>query len=231
MPRKPPPQQITAWSFSRYSTYQQCPRKAKFQIIDKIRVAPNEAMQRGSAIHKLADQFVTGTLKKLPDELSLFDDEFHQLAKLKKKPIKLAIATELQWAFDRNWVTCNWFGNSTWGRVVVDLSILNESDRRATIIDHKTGKIRDGYEEQLELYAAATFARYTYLDEVQTELWYLDQGEIMERLYKRNEADDLIKTWNQRVRPMLADKRFPPKPSYLCQWCDFSHNNGGTCEY
>lgn len=230
MPRKAI-QQITAWSFSRWNTYNQCPRKAKKQIIDKIRIAPNEAMQRGTRIHALAEKYVNGTIKPLPPELELFDDEFHQLTKLKKKPLDIAIDTELQWAFDRNWVTCDWFGRQAWGRVVVDLSVLNKADRRATIIDHKTGKIRDDYEEQLDLYAAATLARYQDLDKVQTELWYLDQGEIRERLYTRDEADDLIKVWTNRVKPMLADKRFAPKPSYLCKWCDFSHNNGGDCEY
>ena len=239
MPRKPPPKKITAWSFSRWETYNQCPRKAKLKFIDKIPTTPNEAMVRGRKVHEDAEKFVNGKLKRLPKDLQLFDDELKQLADLKKKKSSIAISLELQWAFKRDWSICNdWFSQSTWARVVLDCLVLNEREKRATVIDYKTGKIRDGYDLQLELYAAATFARFPHIEQVKTELWYIDQGEIIggdedtgEGVYAENQADGLIQDWTQRVKPMLVDQRFAPKPSNLCRWCDFSQSNGGPCEY
>ena len=45
---------LKSWSFSRYSTYKQCPLKAKFSLIDKIAEPKNQAMERGAQIHELA---------------------------------------------------------------------------------------------------------------------------------------------------------------------------------
>ena len=70
---------ITAWSFSRYSTYKQCPAKLKYSAIDKLKEPPNAAMARGAAIHTLAEDYVKGKGKALPPELKLFADLFKML--------------------------------------------------------------------------------------------------------------------------------------------------------
>lgn len=236
-PRRPPPQTITAWSYSRWNTYEQCPRKAKYQIIDRKKVAQNAAMKRGADIHSMAEQYVKGRMPALPKELELFDDEFHQLAELYSGG-ELQVDAEGQWAFKSDWTTCDWFGKATWLRLVVDLAVYNEADNRLTIIDYKTGKIREGYDDQLKLYAGAAFAKYPNLEEVKTELWYLDQGEIIggnddtgEGIYGPEEGDKFISYWTKKVKPMMVDKTFAPRPSALCRWCDFSQEKGGPCEY
>ena len=203
MPRRPPRKKIEAWSFSRWNLYNRCPRKAKYQIIEKRPTKPNAAMLRGREVHDDADKFVSGKILTLPQSLELFDDEFHQLADLKKKkrsPVN--ISTELQLSFTRDWVSCDWFARNAWGRVVIDLLAENKKERRATAIDYKTGKISDDYELQLELEAATIFALKPHIEVVKTELWYLDQGEIIggdeetgEGIYTIDQADDLINTW------------------------------------
>ena len=67
---------LTSWSFSRYQDYKSCPAKAKYKHIDKLKEPPSPAMERGAAIHNLCEQYVRGTLAKLPPELKLFKDEF-----------------------------------------------------------------------------------------------------------------------------------------------------------
>lgn len=257
-------QTINAWSYSRFSTYDQCPRKAKYQIIDKAPFKTNDAMLRGKIIHTLAELFVKDSLKNsstvlankrdfpsippdfqkyadgefdfkaVPVELELFDEEFIQLRGMFKNRKGIFVNPELQWAFTRNWTPCEWFAPQAWCRIMVDNFVINEKEGKATIIDYKTGKNRGGYEQQLKLYAAGAFALYPQLQEVRPELWFLDEGEIVEREegpYTNDDADDLIKEWTKLVKPMLVDKRFAPKPSNLCRWCDFSKTNGGQCEY
>ena len=93
-----PIKQITSWSFSRYSTYKQCPLKLKLSAIDRIREPGNEAMARGEAIHKLAEKYIKGELRALPKELKLFADEFKKLrAQYKKKTNGMVV--EDNWAF------------------------------------------------------------------------------------------------------------------------------------
>jgi len=181
-------------------------------------------------------QYATGKFDHdaLPVELELFDEEFEQLQEMFIEAKEIKVYPELQWAFTRNWTPCEWFGPQAWCRIMVDCFVINEDKHTATVIDYKTGKNRGGYEEQLKLYAAGAFALYPHLEEVRPELWFLDQGEIVERVegsYTNADADNLIKEWTAMVKPMLVDKRFAPKPSNLCRWCDFSKANGGQCEY
>lgn len=248
MPRKPSASAaantITAWSFSRLSVYEQCPAKAKYQIIDKLPTSQNDAMARGNNIHKMCEKYVKGQLDALPEELQLFDEEFDQLYNMfHYQQNGVTVRPEEKWAFTKTWVPTDYFGVNTFLRVVVDCAILNEKEGRLTIIDYKTGKIRDGYDDQLNLYAAAGFAMFPGVSTISTELWYLDQGEIKGGgeevdddgkpigLYERDSHDSLVKAWDKRIKSMIVDKRFAPKPSNLCRWCDFSKANGGPCEY
>ncbi len=237
MPRKKI-HMIEAWSNSRFATYDQCPAKAKYQYIDKLKTETNAAMQRGRDIHTYAEMYVKGKIQAMPNELELFDVEFDQLRKMFKAKTGPSVNPELQWAFKKDWTPCEWFGPTTWCRIMIDCFVHNKKENRATVIDYKTGKIRDGYDIQLELYAAGAFALFPELEEVKTELWYLDQGEIRggdektgEGVFTNEDGDRLIAEWNKRVKPMLNDKAFAPKPNNLCHWCDFSNANGGPCEY
>ena len=71
-----PPRQFTSWSFSRYMDWRGCPAKAKYKHLDKLAEPPNAAMERGSMIHKLAEDYTLGVLKRIPAELKAFADEF-----------------------------------------------------------------------------------------------------------------------------------------------------------
>src|SRR5438067_215956 len=91
---------LTSWSFSRFSDYSTdlggCPAKFKYKHLLKLAEPPNAAMQRGSDIHKEAEDFTKGKLPKLPPNLQLFKDEF---AQLKKQKVKFV---EEQWAFTKS---------------------------------------------------------------------------------------------------------------------------------
>ena len=68
MATKPPPKMITSWSFSRYSDYQQCPAKAKYKHVLRMKEPPNDAMARGTAIHTMAEDYIKGKLNPLQVE-------------------------------------------------------------------------------------------------------------------------------------------------------------------
>jgi len=266
MPRQQ--KMITSWSNSRYNTYEQCPRKAKYQFLDKLPTKGGAPLRRGSDIHSLCEHIIKGDLhfgmateevdklmKKLKDpnndferfneeaelvEMHPFKDELEQLAELYAEKGTILVDPEAKWGFTKDWTSCDYFD---WQRcrlrVVVDCFVLNQETNVATVIDFKTGKIRSGYEPQLELYAAAAMAKYPQVEEVYTEFWFIDQGQIiggdsetaLKGVYTHTDLNPLIKKWNKRTKPMLNDQRFAPKPGPLCKWCDFSKANGGPCEY
>src|ERR1700722_6270359 len=122
-------QRITAWSYSRYQAYTECPAKAKYKFIDKLPEPPAPAMDRGTAIHKMAENYAKGVSKKIPEELKNFTQKFTKLKKA--KPI-----VEQEWAFDKMWKPTDWFGPQAWLRVKMDASYKDQNT--LYVIDHKT---------------------------------------------------------------------------------------------
>ena len=217
---------ITAWSFSRWNDYCRCPFLAKCKYVLKLKEPDNKYMARGSQIHKLAEDFALGKLKQLPPELAAFPDEFKKLRGLKP-------AIELQWAFTQTWQTTSWFGDDAWCRIKLDATVVKNGKR--FVIDHKTGKVREEHAEQLELYAMGSFLVFPE-DEVEAQDWYLDlkkddPNKIGGADFTRDQLPSLQKDWERRVKPMLNDAIFLPKPNDMCRFCHFRKENSGPCKY
>lgn len=234
---------ITSWSFSRYSTYKICPQKLRFSAIAKILEPPHPSMQRGSDIHKLAEQFITGAIPTLPSELAEFAKLFQDLRhRYTKNPAEVIV--ESQWAFTRDWALTAWDDwQNCYIRVKVDVAYF-EGPSHMVVIDWKTGKFRYNqnaeYTEQLELYALSALLQYPELETVETKLVYLDQAVVYpwngsENVYTRDDAARLKATWEQRTAAMMDDNDLAPRKNWLCKYCFYrkanAANGGGQCQY
>lgn len=225
-----------AWSYSRYKDHRTCPRFAHWKHILKKPEGPKSpAMARGGDIHKEGERYLLGkdaNGKKIPDakvplSFKLFRKEMMDLRKAK------AIA-EGKWAMNARWGVADWW--TAWCRLVLDAHHYMAKGRRARVIDFKTGKVYlDDNLEQVELYAIAALSHYDSADEVQVELWYLDQQRGKEnplvRVYKRKQVLGLQKKWEGKTIPIMTDRRFIPNPNFTCGRCDYSHRKGGECEH
>lgn len=227
---------ISQWSFSRYNDYRKCPALAKYKFIDKIKEPGNAAMDRGSAIHKMAEDYTKGLLKKLPKELELFSEEFKALKKQKVKFV------EEQWIFKNDWSLTDWNDwNGAWLRVKLDVAYINTEHNVMVIIDHKTGRYKPDnqleYKEQLELYGLAGLVKEPSVEAVSPRLWYLDHGVIHpdpeqeEIEFTRADLPSLDKTWRARIKKMLTDTTFKPTPGAACTYCFFRKSNNGPCKF
>jgi CRISPR/Cas system-associated exonuclease Cas4 (RecB family) len=226
---------MTAWSFSRWSDYQLCPLKAKLKHIDKIKEPGNEAMDRGSAIHKLAEDFTNLLIKKLPEELKAFKAEFMHLK-------KQGAIVEDNWGFDRAWEPCAWDDwTHCWLRVKLDACYLAD-DGWLVVIDHKTGKVNEEHLLQLSLYALVGLIMFPDAKGVRTRLWYLDHGievggPTIDGMvtgpgdYPRSKMESLKAEWEKNVKAMFSDTKFAPRAGAKCRWCYFSKDKNGNCKY
>lgn len=247
--KKAPEKKFTAWSFSRYSEYRLCPRKAYLKHIEKIKEPPNDAMQRGADIGRLAELFIKGKVKRLPKELSLFSKTFASMRDTyKKNPQRMVV--EDQWALDSKWAKTGWFAKDCVVRMKVDAGRL-EKPGFMLITDWKTGKYRaekrEEYTEQLELYSLAALMLDETLEKVSARLAYLDEGLVFPEpgsdeeatlTFTRADIPRLKRTWDKRTRAMLLDRSFPPRPNDRCRWCHYRKENsknlpGGRqlCQY
>lgn len=231
MPIKAAPQ-FTAWSNSRLSDYEKCPLLAKLKHLDKSHPKEPEtaAQTDGQAAHKDAEDFGAGRLKKLPESLKLFPEEFKELAKHRK-----ILKVEQQLAVNAEFKPADWFGRDAWLRVVLDATYSIEE--RGRVIDYKNGKVRAEDVEQLELYAIVKFAHEPHLLVVDTELWYLAHGELTAQSFTKAEAEKLKPKWQKAVKKMMNDRTFKPTPGGHCRWCWFGQaakqdkGGPGVCKY
>ncbi len=223
--------EVTAWSYSRYSDYAQCPAKFKYKHLMRLPDPGSAAMQRGNEIHKMAEDYVKSTKRKpkLPAELRNVAEELEFLR------TNGAIA-EQAWGFRRDWEWIGrpgWFGDDVWARGKADVVVVYD-DNTALLGDWKTGKKYFTNEEQVELFSLLGFKRYPGLVEIDTRLWYTDiEGDDNEiqRVYTIKDAVAIEKDWTKRVVPMFNDRRFAPTPNDKCGWCPYSRAKGGPCKF
>lgn len=220
---------LTAWSYSRFADYRRCPMYFAYKHLLRIKEEAGPAMQRGRDIHKEGEAYLIAPRKpkKVPDSYRNFSGEMEQLR-------GLSPTVEQQWGFTDKWQPTGWFGNDTWVRVVLDVGVVYD-DGTADVIDFKTGKKYGSNDEQMELFGLGTFSKFPQLTNVTTRLWYLDDAnsktnEVVAE-FKAKEVPALIKDWDKKVKPMFADRKFPPRPNAKCVWCHLSKAKGGPCKF
>jgi hypothetical protein len=184
--------------YSRYADYKQCPAKFKYKHIERRPDPGSPAMNRGNVIHKAAEDYVKGTVSKIPADLLGVKE---QLTFLKAK----AVAEE-NWGFRIDWEWIGrpgWFGDDVWFRAKTDVRQLYEDDT-LLLGDWKTGKKYFANEEQIELFALAGYRRFPFVTEVDTRLWYTgcrapDDNEV-QRVYTTKELEAIQKRLDQEGR-------------------------------
>jgi hypothetical protein len=239
---------ITAWSWSRYADYCQCPRKTKLKHVDKMKEPGSAAMNRGAALHDLLAAFLKGTLKELPKLFTYtFDGEefkepfpdmkwaLTELKKLRTKVIRktAGMTVEDDWAFTKAWERCRWDDwAKCWVRIKLDLAHPEQRGKLLVITDWKSGKFRledtAEYKKQLSLYALAGLLLHPKVEVVQPRLGYLDIGKFYQGdEYVQEDVPALKKLWGERVANLFQDTLFAPTPSSKCRWCFFGQAKKG----
>ena len=210
---------VPSWSYSALKNYESCPHRIFLSKVEKHPEPSSAAMDRGTAIHQLGEDFVNGTILDLPQELEKFKTEF---TTLRQRYNEAQVILEQDWGFTKEWGVTGWSEPDTWLRMKLDAYVQHDP-ASATVIDYKTGR-KFGNEiahlQQAQLYAIGAFSRFPELQYVETEFWYLDKGETLSKPYTRIEAEKFLPKWDQRAIEMTSDTAFTPRPSkYTCKWC------------
>lgn len=218
---------IIDWSYSRWSDYERCPYYAKAKHIDKIPEPGNAAMSRGLEIHRLADEFLKGSLARVPKVLASVADRLKGLKKAKA-------LSELKMAVNRQWKQTPFFGETGVCRIVTDA--LSVKSKSAELVDWKSGKSQNTPievgERQLSLQAIGVLSIYPLVEEVKASLNYVDEaGHEQSVIFNRKQIPALTKQWDKDTRAMLNDTEFKPRVNSKCRFCPYSKSKGGTCKY
>lgn len=213
-----------AVSYSRIALYEQCPAKFYFKNIAKLEEGPRTALERGIAVHKGGEDFVTGKTKVVPKEYLKFKQEMRELVKRK------AVA-EQEWAFTRKWEPTGWFDANCWMRVKTDAAYMI-GKKAVGIVDYKTGKRYDEkHADSAQLYATSALSIYGTIEKVRVEFFYLDLAKDNKATYEfsRDELLECRVDWQRRAQRIEKDNHFLPLANRFCGYCDFNSANGGPC--
>lgn len=216
---------ITAWSFSRWKTYEKCPRLAKYKFVDRLKEPGSAAMDRGTEIHNHAEAALRDGAE-VHETLLAFASQIDAL----RSGAPDVLRVECQSAYTREWKPTDWFAGDVYVRIKSDVMAYYENVKTIVNIDWKTGKTR-GQVEQLELYAIDGLLSFPEAQKVDARFWYVDLAEEEQFEMERPALEKLIKKWDRRVMRMLNDETFRPNPGNACRWCHFSKKKGGPCEY
>lgn len=203
-----------AWSWSALTRYEQCPKQYYHMNVTKeVKDEGNEFTASGQEIHlALYNRIVKG--KALPLN-------YRYLEKTAAKFVGLPGETsgELKFAMARDFSPTEYFANDVYVRVVVDL--LNVREKRALVVDWKTGKPQPGF-GQLELTAAVLSTHLPEIEEFKLAyVWLKDRSITSTTLSK----ESLLGTWNtllpkvNSIEASIKTTNFPAKPSGLCRYC------------
>ena len=222
---------IPAWSHSTLKTVESCAYRSYIAKVKRIQEDFGPAAKRGSAIHKLAEDYVRGQLPEFPSDLKKFKSKYEELRKLFTAT---KVEVEGDWGFTIDWEPCAWMAPDVWARIKLD-AIVHETDTSARVIDYKTGKMfgnEISHSQQALTYAIGSFFRYPKLEHVQTELWYLDHGETTLQAYTRDQAMVFMPKLHERAIEMTTATTFPPNPStYNCRWCSYKQGEDPHCQH
>jgi CRISPR/Cas system-associated exonuclease Cas4 (RecB family) len=200
-----------SWSYSTLNLYKQCPQKYKYVKIDKLPEKPSYHLQKGIQTHNVAEEYLLGNIKDVPPVLRKFRSEFENLRKAG------ALAEEAI-VLNKDWKPLEsddpWKDPNAWFRAKIDARIDD------FIIDFKTGRHYAEHINQAKLYANIQLLR-SKADHITVEFWYVNSGDVFMYTFYRNDLEEHIKEWEDKVNIMHNDTEFKPKKNEYCKYCDF----------
>lgn len=213
-------------SFSALKMYENCPRRYMHQRINKeVHDEGSDASKYGERIHE-ALEFRIRDKTPLTDETKKYETLCTALEQESKGGELLA---EQKMTLNKNLMPTEWLAPDAWFRSVLDILIIHENQKKAFVLDWKTGKRRPDF-TQMEIFALQVFKHYPNVDTVTSALVWLQSKQMDTQVYKREQSNVMwarIMARISRIYESLEHDNWPPKPSGLCPWCPAKH----ICDY
>lgn len=208
-----------AWSYSRLSAFETCPKQFYHKsVIKDVEDPPGEHLKWGNQVHKAFEDYINGELDPIPDWFEKWVPVADTVKNREHKGCK--VEAEVEVVFDRNFKRVDWWDKKAWLRSKLDVFIT--CGDKATVLDWKTGKRRPN-SDQLELFATLVFIAFPEINTVTTSFVWLNTGETDSETYHR---DQVVELWNgfeqryERYEQAFEFDNWTPKPSGLCKkWC------------
>jgi RecB family exonuclease len=217
--------QPIVWSFSSLKTFQQCPRKYYHtKILKDVREPDTVATLYGKTAHTVAEEYIRDGVP-VPAQFEYMKDILDQLNAIpgeKLCEVMLGLTKDLQ--------PCEFHADDVWWHGIADLVVLDEENGIAHSVDYKTSKnARYADVKQLDLVAAAIFAKYPKIKTIKSALLFVVSKEFikakhhaeMKEKYLEKPALDVA-----RIEAARENGVWNPISGPLCKFCSIK-----TCEH
>jgi CRISPR/Cas system-associated exonuclease Cas4 (RecB family) len=213
------------WTPTDLKTHEGCPARYARRYELGLPTFPSKALDRGNDVHKIFEDRLNSQRQpeaKYAALLKPWEKEIKQLIRAKAIPEQL-------WSIDKNWKPIQRQRGQLWARMKTDAHL--NTKHFARVIDYKTGRIYPDHSDLMEIYAVAASVRFPTTPQINVELWYIDQEEIVETHYQKEKLEKLREGWSHRAQSVLDAEEFPETPSEdACRFCDFRKEKGGQCK-
>ena len=227
-------------SKSSINSFLKCRREFKYQYIDNIKGEPNDAMQLGTDVHNIAEEFV----KNIDMDGDFYQqmDSIYQSYKTKfdlsQHLLNLSLFFDLLF-HDED--TIGGYKIFTAEQYIHDKIhdfsgladlVLEDEDGKLTVIDYKTGKAKSIKNYRLELCYYKMVLEYKYPDkEVITAgiVFTKDAGTRFLNFTENQSKGSYVTQEDYEaalalidfVRREVEENRFYPEPQFLCKYCSY----------
>ena len=224
------------YSYSKISCFNSCPKKFKFQYIDKIKVQQNmDALIKGTTIHYCLenlnlkiDQYTEGmknNIKKFPDILEIIDKFKNSelgkkyLYKIKTKPIQ-----EFKFGLTESLEPTSYGKDALYYGIVDYVCILEQNGSDLLhICDYKSGKYKDQiYQDynQLLFYAIYFFEKYK-VKEIKISFIYVEHNLENDLILNIEHIEHYKNELMNNIKNIENCVDFKNNENILCNWCPY----------
>lgn len=223
------------WSFSSLTDYEACAYRFKLKKIDRLPeppLPPDNPLERGTREHDLLYKYVMGEVNSLRGSTARGLEPFKDVIDHSRDLMAAGKAeAEEDWIFDDGWGVSD--RSNAWLWAKLDYFAFSRDEGYAVVVDYKTGKSKykaASHIDQMTLYAATAAVRHDWLERMDVELWYIDEGITRQMTFSREEALRYVGRFQQRADRIYNDKLFRANPNVeTCRWCPYRpHAKGGT---
>lgn len=235
---------MIALSWSRLTTYLQCPKKFHLQFITKSFPEEEKSIHliKGEQLHKQLEDYVLAKNGAAPMPLG-FSPEVRESLPYVDKLFTLyeRVYPEAQVACTPEWTTTEWFDRSVGWRAIWD--VIGLRSETCFIGDYKSGKIYPLGDDfgQLHLSAAMALKRFSDVPEVRTAYIYIEHKKVTPVKVTRHPTDELdargkpvphlqqvIEYFDRRFEQVQREVEWAPTPNDYCKWCPATK---AVCKY
>lgn len=212
---------LTAFSYSRITSYETCPKKYHAVSVAKsVKEPESEHTIFGTEMHLAFANFM-----KKGTQLPLHMQQYTKyLTAIKAYPGTFIVEQKL--AINSQYEATGWFDNDVYCRIISDLTILHGST--GIMFDWKSGKMSSDF-TQLRLAAAVMFLLVPELEKIVMAFFWTKTKKITKEIMTREEMPGVWSALLPRIQRYMdahVTQDFPAKPGYLCKYCPLT-----SCPY